>query len=149
MSVLSRPPLFELQNVVSGERSTLVLSGEIDLVAAPDVEAAIRHLCAQRTSRIVLDLRKVTFMDSTGLKAAISAQALCQAQGHEFGVIPGPRQVQTLFEITGLAKLLPFEEHPVSQPDVEREPILHMLFAPGKPRTVGEMAVELADRDWR
>lgn len=140
MSVLSRAPLFELQNVVSGERSTLVLSGEIDLLAAPDVEAAIRHLCAQRTSQIVLDLRKVTFMDSTGLKATTSAQALCQAQGHEFGMIPGPRQVQTLFEITGLADLLPFEEHQAYQPDLDHEPILHKLFAPSNGHQDG--------RDW-
>jgi anti-sigma B factor antagonist len=95
-------PSFAMQTVASGNKRTLILTGEVDLLTAPDVERAIRKLCAEGAAEIVLDLRKVTFMDSTGLRATTSAQALCEEHGHDLSLIRGPSQVQRLFEITGL-----------------------------------------------
>lgn len=49
---------FELKNVVSGGTHTLVLTAEIDMLAAPELDEAIRRLCVEGTSEIALDLRK-------------------------------------------------------------------------------------------
>ena len=114
---------------MSGGSRTLVLTGEVDLLMAPALQEEIERLCAEQPSEIVLDLGNVTFMDSTGLRATISVYELCKAGGHRFSVIPGPRQVQSLFELTGLADVLPF------QGEGERlvrsdEAILPRLFMP-------------------
>jgi anti-sigma B factor antagonist len=93
---------FEMQTVAAGSSRTLILTGEVDLLTAPDIESAIRELCAGGTGEIVLDLRKVTFMDSTGLRATVSAQKLCDEHGFGFSLIKGQAQVQRLFEIAGL-----------------------------------------------
>jgi anti-sigma B factor antagonist len=57
---------------------------------------------------IVLDLRNLTFIDSSGLHALVTGHQLCRAHGHELEVIPGPANVQRLFEIAGMNDILPF-----------------------------------------
>ena len=105
MSDADRAPSFGMQTIASASRSQLVCSGEIDLSTAPRLEAETGRLCAAGASEIVLDLRKVSFMDSSGLKATLASQRLCQEQGRGFSVIPGQAQVQRLFEITAMYDL--------------------------------------------
>jgi anti-sigma B factor antagonist len=118
---------FELKRAVSGDRHTIALSGEVDMLAVPALQAAVRELCDQRAPEIVLDLRRVTFMDSTGLKATVAAHQLCRRRGCTFSVIPGPTQIQTLFELTGLAESVPFQNEG-ERPDAQ-ETILHQIFS--------------------
>ena len=122
------PVPFQMESVASGARRTLVVTGEIDLLVAPKLEAAIRSLCDEQASELVLDLRQVTFMDSTGLRATIAAHELCKQAGRSFLVVPGSGQVQSLFELTGLAQLLSLETdgEPRTPP---RDGILQKLFA--------------------
>jgi anti-anti-sigma factor len=121
-------PRFQLQELVDGGEHTLVLAGEVDMVAAPGVEEAVGRLCVEGTTRIVLNLREVTFIDSSGLRAILAADGLCRQHGCEFSLVPGPEQVQSLFEMTGVAELLPFQtgERPHLAPDA----LLPKLFAP-------------------
>jgi len=87
----------------------LAPSGQLDLISAAEVEAVLRRVCIEEDVRAVtLDLSAVTFMDSTGLHAVLSARELCRAQGCEFALIPGSAQVQRLFELCGLLDSLPF-----------------------------------------
>src|SRR6266576_2419447 len=101
-----REPL-EIQDVVSGDDHMLVLSGELDMAAEDELETAIIS-CANAT-RLTLDLSQLTFMDSTGVKLVLLADALCKAHEIVFALVPGPRQVQRIFEIAGLLGQLPFE----------------------------------------
>jgi anti-anti-sigma factor len=102
-------PRFEVRDVVSAGMHTLVLSGELDMAAAGELETVI-VACAESASGLTLDLSQLTFMDSTGVRLLLFAQQACQANGAEFAVIPGPRQVQRVFEVTDLVKHLPFRE---------------------------------------
>jgi anti-sigma B factor antagonist len=122
---------FELTRMVQGDRHTIVLSGELDMLAVPALEAAVRELCAQRVREIVLDLRGVTFMDSTGLKATAAAHQICRRNSCTFSVIPGPTQIQTLFELTGLAESVPFQDGG-GRPGTQ-ETILHQIFSRADP----------------
>lgn len=122
------PAPFQMQSVASGARRTLALTGEIDMLVAPELEEAIRHLCDEQASELVLDLRKVTFMDSTGLRATITAHQLCKQAGRGFAVVPAPGQVQSLFELTGLAELLPLQTDGEQWP-LPQDGILPPLFA--------------------
>jgi anti-sigma B factor antagonist len=99
---------FEVHDVVQGGLHTLVLSGELDIAPAADLEAMVLRLCAEETSGVVIDLRKLTFMGSSGVRLILSAKEMCAQGGCEFFVIPGPPGVQRLFEITGLLDAVPF-----------------------------------------
>jgi anti-sigma B factor antagonist len=104
---------FEVQDVVSDGRHRLVLTGELDLGPAAELEAMLLRLCADGTKEIALDLSKLRFMGSTGLRIVLLAKELCEQHGYEFLLIAGPRNIQRMFELTGLLDVLPFQaEYP-------------------------------------
>jgi anti-sigma B factor antagonist len=86
--------------------------GEIDLATVASVRRKIDELIAAGCERVVLDLRGVTFMDSTGLHLGLDADAAARAEGWELLIIEGPRPVQRIFEVTGLRDRLPFVDAP-------------------------------------
>jgi anti-anti-sigma factor len=103
------PEPFQVRDSVDGDCHLLVLSGELDLLAAPQLEDKLVRLFAEATTGLVLDLRSVTFMDSSGLRAILVAKELTDEHRCSFSVIPGPPSVQRLFEVTALLDILPFE----------------------------------------
>jgi anti-anti-sigma factor len=97
-----------VEDVVYGRQHTLVLEGELDLVSASSLEARMRELCANGTKEIVLDLGKLTFIDSTGVRAVLLANELCERHSCDFSLTHGTDGVQHVFELTGLLEALPF-----------------------------------------
>jgi anti-sigma B factor antagonist len=85
----------------------VVASGEIDLSCAGALEARLRGLLG-RARRVVLDLRDVRFMDSSGVHCVLDVDRASRAAGVEFVVVPGPPEVQQIFQITGTDALLRF-----------------------------------------
>jgi anti-anti-sigma factor len=102
----------QIDELVAGQRCTLILGGELDIASAASLHSAIARVRATgaATSAITLDLRGLIFIDSTGLAEIILTGKLCDRDGYEFALIPGPRAVQRLFELTGLIDALPFIE---------------------------------------
>ena len=100
-------PDFQLMEAAEGARHRLALTGELDLVSAGQLEAAVAGLCERQVEEIVLDLSGLAFVDSTGLRAILSCWELAEGRCR-FSLIPGPRAVQRLFEVTGLLARLPF-----------------------------------------
>jgi len=109
LTSLDDPSRFAIQDVASDGQHRLVLSGELDIAAAPSLEACLYELCADASRSIVLDLRKLTFMDSNGLRLTILARELCRQSGCELRLIQGPAQIRRLFEVTALVSQLPFD----------------------------------------
>jgi anti-anti-sigma factor len=102
-------PALLIEEIARGESRTLHLSGELDLMSAELLETAIRRLVSERDDGlIVLDLSDVSFMDSTGLRAVLVGIAVCVEHKRELELLPGPDQVQRLFEVSGLLEELPF-----------------------------------------
>jgi len=93
----------------AGTEHRLLLAGELDIASAPILEARIASLCENGTTRIVLDLSELTFMDSTGLRALLAADKLCAAKGQTFALSGATAPVQRLFELTGVSGALQFE----------------------------------------
>ena len=94
-----------------GQSPTLALSGELDISTADRLQDAVSRLCVAEGARaLTLDLRALTFVDSSGLAAIVYTSRLCERYGCELSVIRGPQSVQDVFEMTGLTELLPFRE---------------------------------------
>jgi anti-anti-sigma factor len=95
-----------IRKTARARRHTLALTGELDIDSASKLEEAVREVCASGTD-LVIDLRKVTFMDSTGLRVLIVAGTLCEEMGNELRIVPG-EDIQRILEISGLDRVLPF-----------------------------------------
>lgn len=92
----------------------LALSGELDISSAPRVEEELERLEADRPLVLVLDLRGLAFMDSTGLRLIVSADARAREQGRRFAVVRGPEAVQRIFHVTRLDDRLDMVDDPAA-----------------------------------
>jgi len=90
------------QNAVAHVR----LSGEIDLAAVESIETTLLPL-EERYRTLIVDLSGVTFLDSTGLRAIVSADARARKSGLELKIVRGPERVQKILYLAGLDKILP------------------------------------------
>jgi anti-sigma B factor antagonist len=83
--------------------------GEVDLATVGEVATHLRDLHASGVQHLVLDLRHVTFMDSTGVRLVLEHDAGSRRDGFTFAVIPGPTPVQRVLELAGVTERLTFE----------------------------------------
>ena len=79
---------------------TFVVAGEIDIMSAPALERALQRL-VDSGGTVVLDMRGVSFMDSTGLRAILAATEALRGRGTLVLRDPQPIIVRVL-EVTGL-----------------------------------------------
>ena len=84
----------------------LVLSGELDMATAPILNDLLGDLEREAAEVIMVDLRDLNFIDSSGLEAFVKAYARSQLDGHRFLIIGESRITRRLFEITGTEFLL-------------------------------------------
>ena len=86
----------------------LVAEGELDLSTAPLLDAAILAAEASGATTITVDIDRVTFIDSTGLRALIEAQLRSQQDSNRLRLTRGSPQAQRLFALAAVDQLLPF-----------------------------------------
>jgi anti-sigma B factor antagonist len=84
------------------ERVRVIPHGELDLVTVQQLETQIDELRSGGFPRIVLDLRQLTFMDSTGLRLLLELDAQSRADGFGFAIVDGEGPVRRLLELTGV-----------------------------------------------
>jgi len=86
--------------------------GELDLDTAPLLEEALTAARAQGGARLVLDLRRLTFMDSTGLRLVIRWDTAAREEGFEFAIVPGSEVVQRVIRLTEMDDQITITEPP-------------------------------------
>ena len=85
----------------------LVVVGEVDLATAPLLDEKLRAATANCDGPVIVDLDRVSFMDSSGLQVLVS-HTLSSQNGCEVLLTRGSPQVQRLFEVSGMLEHLPF-----------------------------------------
>jgi anti-anti-sigma factor len=101
--------LLEIDVSESGGVRRLRLSGELDLAGIDRFE---RLLTGSGSATFVLDMRGLTFIDSSGLRALIMADERVRADGGRIIVVRGPDRVNDVLEVTGVAKRLELVDEP-------------------------------------
>jgi anti-anti-sigma factor len=86
-------------------------AGEVDLVTVHELRDVLRD-AARASRRVVLDLRGVTFMDSSGLRLLVEAQREAERDGFALAVVRGPASLERLFQVTGLDDRLELHDDP-------------------------------------
>ena len=96
---------------MAGERTTFAFEGDIDLATADAFQAQVRERLSG--GPLLLDLRGVPYMDSSGVRVLSELMKDCATHGWELGICddlqPGVRQV---LELTGMTAVLPLERCP-------------------------------------
>ena len=92
---------------------TVALTGELDISNAQRVEQELQRVEEDDAAgAIVLDLRKLVFMDSTGLRLVVAADARARERGRRFALVAGPEAVHRVFKITYVDRRLDFVDDP-------------------------------------
>jgi anti-sigma B factor antagonist len=90
-----------------GHDAAIEVRGELDLAGVPTFRAAVRDLDVSCHRRVVLDLGRVSFIDAAGLHAVLDLHDECLDVSTALTILPGPRQVQRVFQLTGADEFLP------------------------------------------
>lgn len=99
----------EILEVKTEDRDGLVhvtLMGELDLSTVGKVQDAFRRVEAEAPPTVVVDLSKLTFLDSTGLRCIVTADERARGEGRRVVIVRGPDAVQRVFTITRLEERL-------------------------------------------
>jgi anti-anti-sigma factor len=105
-------PTFGISVSSDDGRTHIAPTGELDIATTPALEQAIAEATAKPGAELVLDLRELTFMDSTGLRTLAQTNARAEEDGFTLSIVRGPRQIERVLEISGLGALLPLVDAP-------------------------------------
>lgn len=101
----SEPPAEPLLRVERHDRDGvpyLELVGELDLSTVDPLKLRLELVERDDPETIVVDLRRVTFMDSMGLGILVSHRLRARQAGRRLLLVEGPKHVQDVFELTGM-----------------------------------------------
>lgn len=104
----SRPSSFRVE--IDRNAHTIFVGpvGELDLATADQLDRALRHVVDGGCGDLVLDLRGLSFIDSSGLHLVIKWEAFTQERAIKFAIVQGGPNVHRVFEIMDLLDRLPF-----------------------------------------
>ena len=106
-------PLAFHTTLTSAGNALIALTGELDLSGAPLLDEEIDRLAGEEgVRRVVLDLRHLEFMDSSGLRLVALAERRLSAAGRALALVRGPDPVQRVFAITRMDDRLAFVDSP-------------------------------------
>jgi anti-anti-sigma factor len=103
---------FRVEVRSEGRSALIVVGGELDLASGPALEDELARVLASRVELVVLDLRELEFMDSTGLGILVKANRRAIDEGRRFGLVKGSPQVQRLLDLTGVAERITLVDTP-------------------------------------
>jgi len=88
------------------------LSGELDVASASQLDERLSTVALGPDVSLELDLRGLEFMDSSGLRAILRADAQARRDGASMALVRGPEPVDRVFALTRLHERLSFVEAP-------------------------------------
>jgi anti-sigma B factor antagonist len=94
------------------DTTVISVSGELDLASSPALEEELERVAQSDAQLVVVDLRSLEFMDSTGLSVLVRAHQRAEENGRRLGLVNGSQQVQRLLTLTGVADRLTLTDVP-------------------------------------
>jgi anti-sigma B factor antagonist len=101
-----RPHPLEIVDAELRGAPGVVIRGEIDIAAVPELEHALDVAILESIGAFVLDLSGVEFLDSTGLRLVLRWRALLAREERALAIVCPPGPVRKLFDVAGIADLL-------------------------------------------
>jgi anti-anti-sigma factor len=101
--------IFEMAEHADGETAVLVLSGELDLGTVGQVQERLDQLRDGRRP-VILDLERLTFMDSTGIRLLLRAAEDATRNAWAFHVTRGSEPVRRVLTAARVSERLPYAD---------------------------------------
>jgi anti-anti-sigma factor len=101
---MSLPPsseAFSISVEPSRRDVAIVPAGGLDLTSVALVDREVRELFRAGFEQVVIDLRRVTSIDSAALRGLVELRNLCRRTAHSLALVAGPPEVHRLFTVTG------------------------------------------------
>ena len=102
------PGAFDVEIERRGPRAVLTLRGDLDIATVGELELAQKRALADHPSRLLIDLRSVAFVDSSGLRLLLQTDSLARRDGWRLELLGPAPTAQSVFAVTGADRLLPF-----------------------------------------
>jgi anti-anti-sigma factor len=100
--------------VANARRRGLVLHGELDMSTYGVFEEAVEQACARGPAEVVVSLRDLSFVDTTGIRALLAARDYCRAHNCRYFIDPDlPAPLERMLTLMGLQ--LPVERLPAGR----------------------------------
>jgi anti-sigma B factor antagonist len=103
---------FRVDVRAEGRTAVVAVTGELDLASSPELEGKLDEVWSSDADQLVIDLRALEFMDSTGLSIIVGAHQRLAETGRKLSVVKGPPQVQRLLDLTGVSERLRLVDTP-------------------------------------
>ncbi|WP_312719736.1 STAS domain-containing protein [Mobilicoccus sp.] len=100
-----------------GPFTVVETTGDLDLVSAPVLRTSLESLFRDGRIRLILDLRGVPFVDSTGLGVLVGALRAVKPHGGDIRIVCTAERVLRVFSITGLDQVFEVFDSPQSAVD--------------------------------
>ena len=91
----------------NGTELIVVPEGDLDAITAPELDRVMKEALSGMTS-VTLDLEKVTYVSSAGLRVILAVEQIMEKQG-TFRLIHVSEIIREIFELTGLTDVLSIE----------------------------------------
>jgi anti-sigma B factor antagonist len=103
---------FEIEERRAGIRALVGMSGDLDFAAAPRLGDAIDRMLEARAHELWVDLRKLVFIDSTGLAALIGARRRADAAGAKLRLVVERGPVRDVLELGRMDRVFQLATEP-------------------------------------
>ena len=103
---------FRLEVRGEGRATVIAVSGELDLASSPALQEELDRVASSDSELLIIDLRELDFMDSTGLSVLVRAHQRAEEHGRQLAMVRGPQQVQRLLSLTGVGDRLTLVDTP-------------------------------------
>jgi anti-anti-sigma factor len=104
--VFTQGPLTVAVDERGGDLAVVTPAGELDMATAPRLDQALRR-AEQRYDVLVLDLGRLTFIDSSGIRTIFRTAQRAREGLFAFSIKPGPPAVMHTLDVLGLTAQLP------------------------------------------
>ena len=96
---------FSVRTETQCDSTVVVPTGELDIATAPALDQELEQAFGSHTARVVLDLRELEFIDSSGLRTLLIARRRADATGAQFSLVAGDRALERTLEIAGVREI--------------------------------------------
>jgi anti-sigma B factor antagonist len=101
--------LLDLQVSTTAGSTVVEVAGEVDMASAPELRDCLHQTIGAGRRQLVVDLRRVSFIDSVGLGVLLGAQRRLRGPGHDGGIhlVVAGGLVLRVLRLTGLDRVFP------------------------------------------
>ena len=96
-----------INKTLNGDELTIALEGRLDTTTAPQLDAEV-STCLNGIKKLVIDMEKLVYVSSAGLRVLLKAQKTMNKQGSML-IKNVSAEIKEIFEVTGFDELLTIE----------------------------------------